>query len=73
MSPYLPTWRVVALVGHDREVTPPSLPSLIVRDSSMEVSAGVGVQPVPIDLLESEVLRGQSVAQEISILPLPVL
>ena len=52
---------------------PPHLPSLIVRDASKEVSDGVGVHLVPIDLLELEFLRGQGVARKIYLLPVPVL
>ena len=39
----------------------------------MKVDARVGANPVPIDLLESEVLRGQGVAWKITPLPLLVL
>ena len=47
---------------HDREVTPPPFPHLVVPVSAIEVSSRVGVNPVPVDLLESEVLRGRGVA-----------
>ena len=46
---------------------------LIVRDASVEVSAGVGVHPAPVEILKLEVLWGQGVARQISLLPLPVL
>ena len=49
-SPDLPTWRVIELVGHDRKGTPPPLPSLVVCNVSLKVSARVGA-----NLLESEV------------------
>ena len=49
---YLSTWRVVAPGGHDRKVMPPPLPCLIGCNTSMEVSAGVRVHPLPVDLLE---------------------
>ena len=50
---------------------PPPLPSLVVPNSAMKVSARVGANPVPIDLLESEVLWGWGVARQIASLPLP--
>ena len=54
----LPAWRVIALRGNYREVTPPPLTILVVPDSAMKVSARVGVNPAPVDLLDSEFLRG---------------
>ena len=73
VSPDLPSWRVVAPVGNDRKVTPPPLPIIIVPDASTKVSARVGVNPVPIDFLELEVLLGWGVARQISPPPLPIL
>ena len=71
--PELPNWRIVAPGGHNHKVTPPPLPSLILLNATMEVSAGVSVKLVPLDLLESEVLWGRGVSRKISLLPLPVL
>ena len=72
-TPYLPTWCVVALGGHDLKVAPPFLPRFVVRDPSVEVSAGVGVNPFPLELLESEFLWGRGVSWQISFLPLFIL
>ena len=69
-SPDLPAWRVVV---HDREITPPPLPSLINPDAIMKVSARVELNPFPIELIESEVLQGRGVAWNITPFPLPVL
>ena len=38
----------------------------------MEVSFGVVFHPVPVDLLELELVRGRGVDRQISLLPLPV-
>ena len=38
----------------------------------MEVSSGVVFHPVPVDLLELELVRGRGVDRQISLLPLPV-
>ena len=73
MSPDIRTWRVVAPGKRDREVTPPPLPNFIVHDTSMVMSTRVGVNSVPIYLLESEVLQGWDGSWQISILPLRVL
>ena len=51
-TPYLPIRSVIAPGFHEREVPPPPLPYLVVPDASVEVNSGVGVHPVPIDLLE---------------------
>ena len=72
VSPNLPTWHIVAPGGHDHEVTPPPRTSLIFTNASMKESARVGVKSVPIDLLESEVLRGRGVARQITPLSLLV-
>ena len=71
--PNLPDWRVVALWGNDRKVTPPPLPKLNVPDDTMKVSARVGTNPFPVEPLESEVLWGQGVTWQITLPPLPVL
>ena len=70
VAPKLPTWSVVAVVRHDRKVTPPPLPQHVVHDSPMEVIDCVGVYPFPVDLLESEILWDQGVYRK---LPPPVL
>ena len=62
-SPDLPTWRVVVPVRHDRKFMPPTLPNLIVTNASMKVISIVGVNPVPVDLLELEFLQGRGVAR----------
>ena len=72
-TPYLPTWRVVAPGGDDHKVMPPPLPRLVVCYDSIEVSSGIGMRLVPVDLLDSEVLSGWGVSQQISLLPFPVL
>ena len=72
-SPNITTWHVVPPEGNDRKVTLLPHSSLIITNASMKVSAKVGVNPVPIDLLESEVFRGEGVAQQIFPPPLPVL
>ena len=72
-SPDLPNWIIVAPGGHDRKVTPPPLTSLIVPYAAMKFSARVRVNPVSVDLFESEVLWGQGVARNIIPIPLPVL
>ena len=63
-TPYISTWRVITTVGNDCEVTLSPLPHLVACDAPVEVIAGVGVHLVPIDLLESEVLRGRGVTQK---------
>ena len=72
-SPYLPSWRVIAAGGHDRDVTPSTLPHPLVCNAPVEVIARVGMYPVPIDLLESEDFRGRGVNRNIYLLPIPVL
>ena len=72
-APKLPTWIFVAGGRHDREVTTPPLPHHVVRDAPVEVIIFVGVHPIPVDLLESEVLWGRGVAWQVSFLPLPIM
>ena len=60
-APYLPTRSVVTTGGNDREVTPPTLKRLVFCNAPVEVITGVGVYLFPIDILESEVLRGRGV------------
>ena len=71
--PNLSTQSVVAAVRHEREVMPPPLPYLVVRNAPVEVVSCIGLHPVPIDLLELNILRGQGVTRQVSLLPLPVL
>ena len=71
-SPDLPTWFIVAPGDHDHEVIPPPLTSLVFTNASMKDSAMVGVNSVPVDLLESEVLRVWGVSLQIAPLPPPV-
>ena len=73
LSSCLPTWRIIATGGHDREVMPPPLPHAVVRDAPVEAIASVGVHPVSVDLHDSEVFRGWGVTRQISLFPLPVL
>ena len=52
-SPDFLTWHVIAPRWHDREVTPPRLPRRVVADASVQVRAGICVNPVSVDLLET--------------------
>ena len=61
-APNLPTWSVLVVGRHEHEVTPPPLPHHVVRDVPVVVIVCVGVHPVPVDLLDLEVLRGRGVA-----------
>ena len=70
-SPDLPAWHIVATCRHGRKVTPPPLPGCVVPYASMKVSAKVDVKPLPVGLLELEVLWGRGVAWKIT--PPPVL
>ena len=58
---------------HDRKITPPPLPHYVFRDAPVEVIACVGMHPVPVYLLESEVFQGWGVARQVSLLPIHVL
>ena len=71
-TPNLSPWSISAAIRHNRKVTPPLLPHCVVRDASIDMVTCVGVHPFPVYLLESEVLRGWSVTQQVSLLPLPV-
>ena len=46
---------------------PPPMPGHFVLDSVMKVGASFGVKPFPVDLLESEVLRGPGVSWQITL------
>ena len=72
-APYLTSWHIIEAGGHDREVMPPPLPHTIVRDAPVEVITSIGVYLVPVYLLDSEVLQGRGVTQQIYLLPFPVL
>ena len=67
--PDLTTWRVIVPGGRERKVMTPHLTSLIFINASMNAIARDGVNPLPIDLLELEVLSVQGVAQQT--VPLP--
>ena len=69
----IPAWIDVAPLGHDRKVTPPPLPHLVVTDSTIKVGVRIGMNPVPVDLQEVEILQGWVVAWNITPLPLRVL
>ena len=48
------------------------MPRRIVADSAVKVCARVGMDPVSVDLPETEVLRGQSVPWIFPVLPFPI-
>ena len=72
VSPNLPTWLIVYPGEHDHKVISSPLTSLIFTSASMKESAMVGVNSVPVDLLESEVIWGRVVAHQIDPLSPPV-
>ena len=51
--PNLPDRFFVSALWHDREVTPPSLPQLVLPDAAIQVCAWVPVNPVPVDFPET--------------------
>ena len=57
---------------HDREVTPPCLPHHVVTNAAIKVCARVGVEPVSVDLPDTEVLRGRGAPRLVPLLPFPV-
>ena len=71
-SPDFPAWHVIAPRWHDRKVTPPRLPHLVVADAAVEVCARVGVDPVSVDLSETDVLRGRGVTRPVPLFPFPI-
>ena len=72
LSPDFPARCVIAPQWHDREVKPPRLPHRVVANAAVKVCARVGVDPVSVELPETEFLRGRSVPWISPILPFPI-
>ena len=71
-SPNLPAWRVIVPRWRDHEVMPPRLPCRVIANSASEVCARVDVDPVSIDLPETEVIRGQCLPWLVPLIPFPI-
>ena len=71
-SPDLPARRVISPRRHDPNIKPLRLPCRVVADYAVEVCDRVGVDPVSVDLPETEVLRGQSATRLVPLLTFPI-
>ena len=69
----LPSCCVITSGRHDHEITSPPLPYPAVHNFPVKAIFSVGVHPVPVGLLESDVLWGWGITWQISLLPLSVL
>ena len=72
VSPNLPAWRVIAPWWHDHKVASPRLSRCVVTDSALKMCVRFGVDPVSVDLPETDFLQGWGVPWLVPLLPFPI-